>query len=258
MVTSLGLKSLFSSRPRTSSSLKVTRRRWLVVKGFLQHPHCIESFGGRISCTSELSWHWRDLGRLTQQVPQSSAASEAIPGNKGFVKLSLVWNPSVFMKMPFNWLGRVLVLCWGYLREREIAPLICSKLRHWQSRTSHPAAAQFGRSDWERLDQVGNHIQLTGNTIAGRNAPRRKARWRRKKITMQTTIKRHVKLQDWRSSIVMCAMITCLRSRGNLRPNIYSNKFSWSLGQEKKHSWTWQLHLSKSLGSACHPTQPPP
>ena len=37
-----------------------------------------------------------------------------------------------------------------------------------------------------------------------------------------------------RRSIVMCAMISCLRSRGNLRPSIYCNKFSWSLGQEKK------------------------
>ena len=78
--------------------------------------------------------------------------------------------------------------------------------------------------------------QLTGNTIAGRNAPRRKARLGRKKITMQTSRKRHVKLQDWRRSIVMCAMISCLRSKGNLRPSIYCNKFSWSLGQEKKFS----------------------
>ena len=76
--------------------------------------------------------------------------------------------------------------------------------------------------------------QLTGKSIAGRNAPRRNARLGRKKITMQTNVKRHVKLQDWRRSIVMCAMISCLRSRGNLRPSIYCNKFSWSLGQEKK------------------------
>ena len=34
----------------------------------------------------------------------------------------------------------------------------------------------------------------------------------------------------------MCAMISCLRSRGNLRPSIYCNKFSWSLGQKKKKS----------------------
>ena len=94
--------------------------------------------------------------------------------------------------------------------------------------------------------------QLTGNTIAGINAPRRKARLGRKKITMQTNVKRHLKLQDWRRSIVMCAMISCLRSRGNLRPSIYCNKFSWSLGQEKKmisrdrdHSegWGWGVWL---------------
>ena len=39
--------------------------------------------------------------------------------------------------------------------------------------------------------------------------------------------------------IVICAIITCLRSKGNLKPINYSNKFSWSLGQEKKRWSGW-------------------
>ena len=40
--------------------------------------------------------------------------------------------------------------------------------------------------------------QLTGNNIAGRNAPKSKARQRRKKIMMQSTFNAIIHFEEWR------------------------------------------------------------
>ena len=72
--------------------------------------------------------------------------------------------------------------------------------------------------------------QLTGNNIAGRNAPRSQARWR-KKTQMQTNVKCHCKLRRVAALLLMCAIVQCCWSEGSPQCQI----FCFGIGSIKKN-----------------------